>query len=98
MAQLLDFVQPRKLGLKILPRIALCARRDGTLSQIKSENRQRGNHQHHRGQQFRPETHHAAFACLDRRIHGKSTCSVAPLFRSTLFSRVVLLSIHALSV
>ena len=44
MAQLLDFVQPRKLGLKILLRIALCARRDGTLSEIKSQNRQRGNH------------------------------------------------------
>src|SRR5712691_9874703 len=96
--QLLQFVQRRKFGLKILLQRALGICRDIALGKIKTQGRYARNDQHHRRGEPRPETRWPAFFFTPRPDHGKSRCTVAPLFSSTGFSSVVLLSIHALSV
>jgi len=53
------------------------------------------DHEHHRQQKLHPE---ASAISRSHRLHGKSTWAVWPFFRSTGFSRVVLLLTHALSV
>ena len=96
--QVLQFVQRRELGLEILLQRALGVRGAIALGNIEPERRDRGNHHHHRRRKSSPKSRDSvstAFACFD---HGKSTRIVSPLFSSTGFSSVVLLSVHALSV
>src|SRR5438046_8258476 len=90
-------MQPRKLGLKILLQIACGSRCRIALCEIQCKDCDRRNHQHHRSRQLPAETCNTALVYVAQGDHGKSTCTVAPLFNSTDCSRVVLLSIHAFS-
>src|SRR5438552_3233687 len=92
------FVQRRKFTLKNRLHISLCIGRDLALCQIKTESGQRCYDEHHGGKQSGAKARYAFVSRWNSRAHGKSTWSVWPLFNSTGFSRVVLLSIHALRV
>src|SRR5436305_12381279 len=96
-AQFLEFVNRRQLGLERLLQIAFRVRSDPALGKIKSERRQRCHDDHDGGKQSGAK---APYLIVSRFIwdsHGSSTCSVWPSRSSTGFSRVVLLSTHALS-
>ena len=97
-AKFLEAVHRRKFGLKTLLQIAFCVGGHLLLCQIKAETSQRCYDDHHGGKQLSAKARDAFVSRLLRGTHGKSTWSVWPLFNSTGFSRVVLLSIHALSV
>src|SRR5947208_475114 len=88
--QFLQFVERRKLSLKILLQGALGICRDIALGKIKTQGHYRRNDQHHRRGKLRPEPCYSPFFSAARPDHGKSRCTVEPLFSSTGFSSVVL--------
>src|SRR5215510_4096149 len=96
--QFLEFVYRGKLRLECLLQVSLRVRGDPALCKIKSESSQRCDDHHDRGKQSGAKASYLFVSRFTRGSHGKSTCSVWPSFKSTGFSRVVLLSIHAFSV
>src|SRR5262245_53018288 len=98
MAKFFELVQRRNFGLEILLQISFRVGRDFALCQIEAKGSQRCHDNHYRGEQPRSKACYTFVSSLDRRSHGKSTCSVSPSFNSTGFSSVVLLSIQAFSV
>ena len=96
--QLFELVQRGYLRLEILLQILFGVGRDLPLRQVKTESGQRYYDDHYRGEQTSSKACYAFVSRLNCRPHGKSTRSVWPFFNSTAFSRVVLLSIQALSV
>ncbi len=96
-ANLLHAVQRRERGLEIALQIALGLDRDFFLREIKPERGDRHDHQRHRHEQLRTKARDAGAVRVGRRDHGRSTCSVAPLFSSSAFSSVVFVLSHALS-
>src|SRR4030095_84987 len=97
-AQFLEFVHRRKLGLERLLQVSLRVRGDPALCQIKAERSQRCYDHHDRGEQSGAKAPYLSVSRFTRGSHGKSTCSGWPSPNFTGFSRVVLLSIHAFSV
>ncbi len=96
--QFLELVQRGKFSLKSLLQISFGIGRDLALREIETERRQGCDNDHHRGEQPSAKARYLFVSRLVRGAHGKSTRSVCPFFKSTGFSRVVLLSIHALTV
>src|SRR5262249_39251954 len=88
----------RKLGLKGLFQIPLRVGCDFALCQVKAERSQGCDDHHDGGEQAGAKARHLFVSHFAVGTHGKSTCSVWPFFKSTGFSRVVLLSTHAFSV
>src|SRR4030095_2222702 len=97
-AQFLEFIHRRKLGLKRLVQVSVRIRGDLELCKIKAESSHCCYDHHDRGEQPGAKTPYFFISRFTLGFHGKSTCSVWPFLNSTGFSRVVLLSIHAFSV
>src|SRR5205814_9341987 len=91
-------MQRGKLRLEILLQISFRVRCDFALCEVETKSSQRCDDDHYGGEQPGSKACYTFVSGLTRRSHGKSTCSVWPFVSSTGFSRVVLLSIQALSV
>src|SRR5438093_12563446 len=91
-------MQRGKLRLEILLQISFRVGCDFALCEVETKSSQRCDDDHYGGEQPGSKACYTFVSGLNRRSHGKSTCSVWPFFSSTCFSGVVLLSIHSLSV
>src|SRR5262249_55887833 len=97
-AQVLEAVKRIQFELEIPPEISLRILRQTFLREINAQRRQARDEQHHRDEQLDAEATNAWGPTVGGQAHGRLTCKVAPSFRSTGCSRVVLLLTQALIV
>src|SRR5262249_36537704 len=97
MAQCQELIQGGNFRPEILSQSSCGIPLNVALSEVKSQSRYRSDHKHHGRGKLCPKSGDLVFVGAASHNHGKSTCAVAPFFNSTGCSRVVLLSIQALS-